>query len=84
MALDPDFAKVALAFGKAANAQAFAARIEEQGYNRAPIEWKGNNLLFLVYKRALEQEVMAIAKEYRAYVPAKPRPLSPPLSPRRR
>lgn len=78
MALDPDFKKITLAFGKAANAQAFAKKMDDHGYSREPIYWRGTNVLELVFKKTLEHEVLAAAKEYRGYVPQAARPVWPP------
>lgn len=76
--MDPEFKKLTLAFGNAAKATAFAKHMQDFGYNREPIEWKGDRLLTLVYKESLEKEVMAVMATHGGYKPLKPTPLWPP------
>lgn len=76
--MDPEFKKLTLAFGTAAKATAFAKHMQDYGYNREPIEWKGDRLLTLVYKESLEKEVMAVVQTHGGYKPSKPTPLWPP------
>lgn len=79
MTTEPEFKKITLAFGKVANAQDFARKMEDYGYTRAPIAWRTQNSLVLVFKREQEREIMAIAREYKGYTPPAGRPLWPPI-----
>ena len=75
--MDPELKRLTLAFGNAAKAGAFAKHMQDFGYNREPIEWRGDRLLTLVYKESLEKEVMAVARTHGGYIPSKPTPLWP-------
>ena len=76
--MDPEFKKQNFAFGTAARASAFARQMQDYGYNREPIQWKGDRLLTLVYKESLEKEVMAALQAHGGYKPVVPTPLWPP------
>jgi hypothetical protein len=76
--MDTNFRKLTVAFGNAAKASAFAKHMQDYGYNREPIVWKGDRLLTLVYKESLEKEVMTVVQAHGGYKPSVPTPLWPP------
>ncbi|MBU0800280.1 MAG: hypothetical protein KKA05_04680 [Alphaproteobacteria bacterium] len=70
-------------FREAANAQAFAQRMEDGSYNRTPVVISFDKYVSLGIKPALEDEVRAIVTEYGGHEASRltPKPLWPPAGP---